>query len=109
MPHHSHDATARAVASHALPAVLCLVGLAAASAPRTGEAGSPPPLQAQFDRALVTLELTDTPDPSMPGEPVVVQWSVTPVAPGAGTPTGTVRVLDEVGVTSCEAPVATGQ
>ncbi|OEV31439.1 hypothetical protein AN219_05060 [Streptomyces nanshensis] len=42
------------------------------------------------DVAATTTALTDVPDPSVVGEPVVFTATVAPVAPGAGTPTGTV-------------------
>ncbi|WP_216093850.1 Ig-like domain-containing protein, partial [Streptomyces abyssalis] len=40
--------------------------------------------------AETTTALTDVPDPSVVGEPVTFTATVAPVAPGAGTPTGTV-------------------
>ncbi|KPV52300.1 hypothetical protein SE17_16325, partial [Kouleothrix aurantiaca] len=48
----------------------------------------------------------DTPDPSVPGQAVTVNYSVSASAPGAGTPTGNVTVSD--GVNSCTATVAAG-
>ena len=60
------------------------------------------------DKANTTTTITsDLPDPSTPGQSVIVQWAVTVTAPGAGTPTGDVTVSD--GVDSCTAPAATGQ
>src|SRR6185436_18312636 len=47
---------------------------------------------------------SDTPDPSVVGQPVTVQYSVTSLG---GTPTGNVTVSD--GVDSCTATVAAGQ
>jgi subtilisin family serine protease len=49
----------------------------------------------------------DDPDSSVAGEPVTVNFAVTPVAPQTGTPTGDVTVSD--GVDSCTATVAAGQ
>ncbi|MFG2196602.1 Ig-like domain repeat protein [Streptomyces sp. NPDC048639] len=43
--------------------------------------------------ATSTVLVTSSPDPSVPGQPVDVTVLVAPLAPGAGTPTGTV-VLD---------------
>lgn len=54
-----------------------------------------------------TTILTDTPDPSVVKTPVLVTYSVVAVAPGAGTPSGTVTVSD--GVNNCSASVAAGQ
>ena len=59
-------------------------------------------------RATTVTTLTaDGPDPSTKGTPVTVRYSVTVSAPGAGTPTGTVRVTD--GIDSCTATVAAGR
>ena len=55
-----------------------------------------------------TAILSDTPDPSLVNQPYTVTWSVTAVAPGAGTPTGTVTVNGGTGGGSCTAPVAAG-
>jgi len=53
--------------------------------------------------ATTTAISSDLPDPSVTGQPVVVNFSVTS---GGGTPTGTVTVSD--GTVSCNAAVATG-
>ncbi len=53
--------------------------------------------------ASTTTILSDTPDPSVVGQPVPVTFSVTALA---GTPTGSVLVSD--GATSCMATVAAG-
>ncbi len=50
-----------------------------------------------------TVITSHAPDPSVAGQPVSVQWSVTA---GSGTPAGTVTVSD--GVASCSAPVENG-
>ncbi|WP_216093847.1 Ig-like domain-containing protein, partial [Streptomyces abyssalis] len=42
------------------------------------------------EAAETTTALTDVPDPSLVGQPVTFTATVSPVAPGAGTPTGTV-------------------
>jgi uncharacterized delta-60 repeat protein len=52
-----------------------------------------------------TAILSDAPDSSLVGAPVLVQWSVT-AGSATGTPTGTVTVSD--GVDSCSAPVGSG-
>ncbi len=54
-----------------------------------------------------TAITSDTPDPSVVGQSVTVNYTVTPVAPGDGTPTGNVTVSD--GTISCTATVADGQ
>ena len=53
-----------------------------------------------------TTITSDSPDPSMVGQPVTIQYSVTAVAPGQGTPTGDVTVSD--GTQSCTGTVAAG-
>jgi Ca2+-binding RTX toxin-like protein len=61
----------------------------------------------QVDAADTTTTITsDSPDPSIQGSAVTVQFSVVAVAPGAGTPSGTVTVSD--GVDSCTGSTATG-
>ena len=58
-------------------------------------------------KADTTAAITsDAPDPSLFGELVTVNFTVTPVAPGAGAPTGNVTVSD--GTDSCTATVAAG-
>jgi subtilisin family serine protease len=61
----------------------------------------------QVDPAATTTTIgSDLPDPSGAGEPVTVSFTVAPVAPGAGTPGGSVTVSD--GVDSCTAAAAAG-
>ena len=61
----------------------------------------------QVNKANTTTTITaDTPDPSVVGQAVAVTYSVAPVSPGAGVPTGTVTVSD--GTSSCSASVAAG-
>ena len=55
---------------------------------------------------LTTITST-IPDPSVVGQSVAVTYDTIPIAPGEGTPTGTVTVSD--GVDSCSASVAAGQ
>ncbi|KOG46300.1 hypothetical protein ADK74_12590 [Streptomyces decoyicus] len=43
-----------------------------------------------INQVMTTTTVTTSPDPSVFGEPVTLRATVTPVAPGAGTPTGTV-------------------
>jgi LPXTG-site transpeptidase (sortase) family protein len=58
-------------------------------------------------QASTTTTLSnDTPDPSVYGQSVTFTFSVSVVAPGAGTPTGSVTVGD--GSVSCTAAVADG-
>src|SRR5207247_563627 len=60
------------------------------------------------NKADTTTTITsDSPDPSIQGQAVTVQYSVSVNAPGAGTPTGNVTVSD--GVNSCTGTVAAGQ
>ena len=62
----------------------------------------------QVNLADTTTTITsDSPDPSVVGQSVTVQYSVTPIAPASGTPTGNVTVSD--GTVSCTATVAAGQ
>ena len=56
--------------------------------------------------ATVTSITGHSPDPSTTSTAVAVTWTVLPVAPGAGAPTGLVTVTD--GVDSCNAAVAAG-
>src|SRR2546428_4167350 len=58
------------------------------------------------DNTTTTIT-SDTPDPSVVGQPYTVTWTVTVAHPGSGTPTGTVSVNDGTGA-SCSAVVATG-
>jgi hypothetical protein len=53
----------------------------------------------------ITTITSDTPDPSIVGQPVTVSFTVAPQI-GSGTPTGNVTVSD--GTNSCVATVATG-
>jgi hypothetical protein len=48
-----------------------------------------------------------TPNLTVPAQPVTVSFTVKPVSPGTGTPTGNVTVSDSTG-DSCAAPVAAG-
>ena len=60
------------------------------------------------NKADTTTTITsDTPDPSAVGQSVLVSYSVSVSAPGAGTPTGSVTVSD--GVDSCVGAAASGQ
>jgi hypothetical protein len=56
--------------------------------------------------ATATAITADTPDPSSSGQTVVVTFTVSVTAPGAGTPAGNVAVTD--GVDSCTGTVAAG-
>ncbi len=60
------------------------------------------------NQASTTTTITaHTPSPSVVGQPVTINFNVAPVAPGSGTPTGTVTVSDSAG-DACSASVATG-
>jgi hypothetical protein len=61
----------------------------------------------QVNKAGTTTQITnDDPDPSVFGEPVTFSFTVTPNAPGAGTPTGLVTVSGNG--TSCQADATVG-
>src|SRR5436309_3526137 len=51
---------------------------------------------------------TQSPNPSVAGQPVAVNFTVTPVAPGSGTPTGNVTVSDGLGDACTATPAAGG-
>ncbi|MER7901614.1 Ig-like domain-containing protein, partial [Streptomyces sp. NPDC096046] len=59
-------------------------------------------------RASTTTALASSPDPSVVGQPVTFTATVTPVAPGAGTPTGTVVFSFGDGTTSVTAALTGG-
>ncbi len=56
--------------------------------------------------ATTTTITSDNPDPSLVGQTITVNYTVTVNAPGMGTPTGNVTVSD--GVNSCMGTVAAG-
>jgi hypothetical protein len=56
--------------------------------------------------ATTTAITTDSPDPSVVGEPATINYSVTVTPPGTGTPTGNVTVSD--GTQSCTGTAAAG-
>ncbi len=65
------------------------------------------PVAHTVNQASTTTTITsDAPDPSTVGTAYTVSFSVVAVAPGSGTPTGTVTVSD--GTDSCNASVAVG-
>lgn len=53
-----------------------------------------------------TAIITELPDPSVTGQPVIVSYTVSVNSPGSGTPTGTVTVTD--GTDSCTGTVSAG-
>ena len=59
-----------------------------------------------FPSSSTTSIVSDGPDPSVTGQPYLVQLVVAPVAPGSGSPTGTVVVTD--GSASCNATLSSG-
>ena len=62
----------------------------------------------QVDKADTTTTITsDSPDPSLVGQAVIVNYGVSVTSPGNGTPTGNVTVSD--GTISCTGTVAAGQ
>ncbi|MEU2915105.1 Ig-like domain repeat protein [Streptomyces massasporeus] len=58
------------------------------------------------DRASTTTVVGSSPDPSVVGQPVTFTATVTPAAPGAGTPTGTITFNFGDGTTPVTAPLA---
>ncbi|WBP85190.1 Ig-like domain repeat protein [Kitasatospora cathayae] len=74
------------------------VGSHALTAVYSGSArfnGSTSPVDTQtVAKANTTTALTSAPDPSVFGQPKVLTATITAVAPGAGTPTGTVSFFD---------------
>ncbi|MFF4284315.1 Ig-like domain repeat protein [Streptomyces sp. NPDC001633] len=59
-------------------------------------------------RAATTTSLVSVPDPSVVGQPVTLTATVAPVAPGAGTPTGTVTFTFGDATGSATAPLSGG-
>jgi hypothetical protein len=68
--------------------------------------GTLTPAQAVNKANTTTAITSDSPDPSQVGQAVTVNYMVSPVSPGAGTPTGNVTVSD--GFNSCSGTVAAG-
>ncbi|MEU1851888.1 Ig-like domain repeat protein [Streptomyces sp. NPDC019990] len=60
------------------------------------------------DRAETTTSVTSAPDPSVVGQPVTFTATVTPLAPGTGSPTGTVIFTFGDGTTPATAPLTDG-
>ena len=61
------------------------------------------------NRATTSLSITDhSPEPSLVGESVTVQWSLAATGAGAGTPSGTVTVTVSGGTETCNAPATFG-
>jgi hypothetical protein len=82
-----------------------LVATYSGDATHTG--GSSAGVAHQVNMAATTATVTsDLPDPSVVGQPIVVNYSVVVNAPGSGTPTGNVTVSD--GIASCVGSVAAG-
>ncbi|MFG2525878.1 Ig-like domain-containing protein, partial [Streptomyces sp. NPDC048527] len=55
---------------------------------------SSPNVNATVNKASTSTVLTSTPDPSVFGQTKTLTATVTPVAPGGGTPAGTVSFFD---------------
>ena len=69
---------------------------------------STPAIAHTVNKADTTTTISsDSPDPSVVGQSVTVQYSVTANSPGGGIPTGNVTVSD--GTTSCTGTIAAGQ
>jgi len=75
-----------AVGGHSLTAVYAGSGVYASS--------TSPALAQQVNKAATTSSLTASPSPATPGQAVTLTAAVAVVAPGAGTPTGTVAFFD---------------
>ena len=89
-----------AVGSHAITAVYSGDSNFSAST-------SPLVTQVVNKASTTTTILSALPNPALLGQTVTLVFQVLPVAPGAGTPTGTVTVSDGAGAT-CSASVAAG-
>ncbi|MFE2188881.1 Ig-like domain repeat protein, partial [Streptomyces sp. NPDC059455] len=100
-------------------------GLATAVHAYTTAAGSPYPVTATYGgspdftgsgdlvthsvgRALTTTAVVSAPDPSVAGQPVTITATIAAVAPGAGTPTGTVTFDPGDGTPAITAPMTAG-
>ncbi|MFE5161694.1 Ig-like domain repeat protein [Streptomyces sp. NPDC056697] len=100
-------------------------GLATAVYAYTSAAGSPYPVTATYGgdpnftvsadtvahsvgRASTAMAVTSTPDPSVAGQPVTVTATLSVLAPGAGTPTGTITFDFGDGTPVVTAPVTAG-
>lgn len=75
--------------------------------PDAGFASSMGNVVQNVNKASTSTSLSTSPDPSIEGSPITASFTVVAVAPGAGTPTGTVQVSDGLGAT-CSASVAAG-
>lgn len=87
-------------------------GLVTISATYAGNANFSASPTAQLAHTIAQAQTSisigsSSPNPSAPGQNVVVTYLVSVTAPGAGTPTGTVTVSD--GTNSCVGTVAAGQ
>ncbi len=83
-----------------------LVATYAGDAGFTGSVSTPATAHTVNKASSTTTITSDLPDPSLVGQPVPVNFSVSVVAPGSGTPTGSVTVSD--GTHSCTGSVAAG-
>jgi hypothetical protein len=107
------DTCTASVAAGQCPLVITSAGSISITASYAGDANfngstsSPATAQVVGQASTSTAITSNTPDPSMQGQPVGVLFEVSVTAPGAGTPTGNVTVSD--GVDSCSAPVAVGE
>lgn len=68
---------------------------------------SPSVMQTVNKAGTVTTITYEALDPSVPAQPVMVKFTVAPLAPGSGAPSGNVTVSDGLG-DSCIGTVATG-
>ncbi len=61
------------------------------------------------DKANTTATITaNAPDPSNPGQPITVGFSVAVASPGAGTPTGSVTITASDGLETCQGILING-
>ncbi|KPK55633.1 MAG: hypothetical protein AMS21_13465, partial [Gemmatimonas sp. SG8_38_2] len=73
---------------------------------KTEEGGCDPGTSPDCDAATVTTITSDTPDPSVIGQVVHVDFDV---AGSSGTPPGNVEVtVDDAGLESCSVPASAG-
>lgn len=86
-------------------------GTCTITASQTGDSNFSPALAVSQTFSIAKAETTmtiiaDTPDPSVVGQSVTVNYQVSAKAPGGGTPTGNVTITD--GADSCTGTVAAG-
>jgi hypothetical protein len=88
------------------PGIKALTATYAGDANFNGSVSTPATAHTVNKINTTTTITLDLPDPSSLGQPVTIHYSVAVIAPGTGTPTGSVTVSD--GTDSCTGTVADG-